>query len=81
MKELYVEGLANHNDHESCTGNRKDTREALIVAHIGWEIEPRKSDYRTPTRSQAEEGNTAIVDNARRKQVLRGLRPQHVWKL
>lgn len=29
MKEPYVEGLANHNDHESCADNRKIIREAL----------------------------------------------------
>lgn len=35
MKELYIEGLANHNDHESCAGDRKEAGEALTVAHTG----------------------------------------------
>ena len=29
MKEPYVEGLADHNGHESCAGSRKGMREAL----------------------------------------------------
>jgi hypothetical protein len=40
MKELYVEGLASHNDHESCAGNRKAAREALTVARAGWVLSP-----------------------------------------
>ena len=44
MKELYIEGLANHDDHESCAGIRKETGEALTVAHTGEAIEPRNAD-------------------------------------
>ncbi len=29
MKEPYVEGLADHNGHESCAGSREVMREAL----------------------------------------------------
>jgi len=42
MKTLYVEGLANHDDPESCAGSRKGIGEALTGAHAGWAIEPRK---------------------------------------
>ena len=51
MKELYIEGLANHNDHESCASACKGVGEALTVAHTGWAIEPRnmpESERRRP---------------------------------
>jgi hypothetical protein len=51
MKELYIEGLANHNDHELCAGNRKVAGEALTVAHAGWAIEPR--NRRRPERRRS----------------------------
>lgn len=43
MKELYVEGLASHNSHESCAGHRKATREAFDSGTRRLGIEPRKS--------------------------------------
>jgi hypothetical protein len=48
MKELYVEGLASHNDHESCADSRKEIREALTVAHTGraLSLENRKPECR-----------------------------------
>jgi hypothetical protein len=42
MKELYVEGLATHDDPESCVGPREGAGEALTGAHAGRAIEPRK---------------------------------------
>ena len=42
MKELYIEGVANHDDPESCAGTRKGIGEALTGAHAGRAIEPRK---------------------------------------
>ncbi len=41
MKEPYIEGLANHDDPESCVGARKDVGEALTGARAGRAIEPR----------------------------------------
>jgi len=35
MKESYVEGLANHDDPESCAGTREGAGEALTGAHTG----------------------------------------------
>jgi hypothetical protein len=35
MKESHVEGVANHNDPESCTGAREGTGEALTGARAG----------------------------------------------
>lgn len=40
MKELYVEGLANHNDRESCADVSNGVREALTAAHAGWVLSP-----------------------------------------
>jgi hypothetical protein len=41
MKTLYIEGLAIHDDPESCVGVRKGTGEALTGVHAGRAIEPR----------------------------------------
>ena len=35
MKEPHIEGLANHDDPESCLGTRKGIGEALTGAHAG----------------------------------------------
>mgnify|MGYP000747758412 CR=1 FL=1 len=35
MKESHVEGLASHDDPESCAGNREGAGEALTGAHAG----------------------------------------------
>ena len=40
MQELYVEGIANHDDPESCVGVREGNGEALTGAHAGRAIEP-----------------------------------------
>jgi hypothetical protein len=42
MKELYVEGLATHDDPESCICVREVPGEALTGARAGGAIEPRK---------------------------------------
>ncbi len=36
MKEPYIEGVANHDDPESCATARKGCREALTGARAGW---------------------------------------------
>ena len=36
MREPYIEGIANHDDPESCATVRKDCREALTGARAGW---------------------------------------------
>ena len=41
MKELYIEGVAIHDDPESCVGVREGAGEALTGAHAGRAIEPR----------------------------------------
>ena len=46
MKELYIEGVATHDDPESCVGARKDAGEALTGARAGRDIEPRNHIFR-----------------------------------
>ncbi len=41
MKELCIEGVATHDDPESCAGVRKGAGEALTGARAGRAIEPR----------------------------------------
>ena len=57
MKEPYVEGLADHNGHESCAGSRKVMREALDSGICRLGIEPRKACIRVPTLFRQMEGN------------------------
>lgn len=45
MKEPYIEGLANHNDPESCVDIREDMGEALTGAYTGGAIEPREGRH------------------------------------
>jgi hypothetical protein len=42
MKELYVEGVATHDDPELCVGDPQGRSEALVGARAGRAIEPRK---------------------------------------
>ena len=41
MEEPHVEGLASHDDPESCVGSREGVGEALTGARAGRDIEPR----------------------------------------
>ena len=43
MRKLYIEGVASHDDPESCGCIRKGAAEALTGAHAGRAIEPRKA--------------------------------------
>ena len=65
MKEPYVEGIANHNGHESCADDREVVREALESGMYRLGIEPRKQLIRVPTRSWHAEGYTEDINNAR----------------
>jgi hypothetical protein len=46
MRELYIEGLATHDDPESCVGVCEGVGEALTGARAGWAIEPRNQGDR-----------------------------------
>lgn len=65
MKESDVEGLASHDDPESCAtvGDRRD--EVLTGARAGRVIEPRHHPSRVPTPSRDTEGNMGRTASAR----------------
>lgn len=46
MEELYIEGLANHDDREPCVGAREGAGEASVAARAGQAIEPRNQRVR-----------------------------------
>ena len=46
MEELYIEGLANHDDREPCAGAREGSGEASVAARAGQAIEPRNQRVR-----------------------------------
>ena len=46
MKELYIEGIATHDDREPCVGVRKGVGEASVAARAGRAIEPRNHGIR-----------------------------------
>src|SRR5687768_15918444 len=57
MQESYIEGLASHNDPESCTDVREGTDEALTGARAGGAIELRNVN---PALGQALRGADAV---------------------
>ena len=81
MKEPHVEGLADHNGHESCAGSRKVMREALDSGMYRLGIEPRKDNLECRRRSGAWKATPASID----KRDVDGLYvvgdPTHVQKL
>jgi hypothetical protein len=46
MEELYIEGLANHDDREPCAGAREGAGEASVAVRAGQAIEPRNHRVR-----------------------------------
>lgn len=48
MKEPYIEGVATHDDPESCTDHRKGAGEALTGARVGWVLSREISQTRVP---------------------------------
>ena len=46
MRELYIEGVAIHDDPESCAVVREGGGEALTGARAGQAIEPRNQEFR-----------------------------------
>lgn len=47
MRESHVEGVASHDDPESCIGVREDVGEAWDRGTCGLGIEPRNASYRS----------------------------------
>ena len=81
MKEPYVEVLAKHSGHESCAGNRKDTREAFDSGMYRLGIEPRKDSLECRRSSGRWKATPSNID----KRDVYGLYvvgdPTHVQKL
>ena len=57
MKELHIEGLATHDDPESCVATREGVGEALTGARAGRAIEPRNQVFRGAQAVMYVEGN------------------------
>ncbi|MCA1708717.1 MAG: hypothetical protein LC808_37720 [Actinobacteria bacterium] len=59
MREPYVEGVATHDDPESCVVVCEDGCEALTGVHVGRAIEPRNHSLRGADAVVGAEGHTA----------------------
>jgi RNA-directed DNA polymerase len=58
MKEPYIEGVATHDDPESCVGGRKVGGEALTGARAGSVLSRENRKSGAPTPLSEAEGNT-----------------------
>lgn len=76
MKESHIEGIAIHDDPESCVGSREDAGEALTGARIGRVLGREINQTWTPTLLTEAEGNIAVDEMASPRRVQRGRRPQ-----
>ena len=59
MKESHIEGVAIHDDPESCAGSRKAGREVLTGAHTGSVLSREIRLIRAPTLLSEAEGKTS----------------------
>jgi len=75
MQESHIEGIANHDDPESCASGREATGEALTGARVGRVLSREIKDFRVPTLLTEAEGHTQDAVIARRRATLRGRRP------
>ena len=75
MEELHVEGLASHDDPESCVDAREGAGEALTGAHTGWVLSPEIAKSRAPTQFLFAEGEMPSCEIASTAAALRGRRP------
>jgi hypothetical protein len=75
MKESHIEGVANHDDPESCVGGREGVHEALTGACAGTVLSREIYTTGTPTLLSQAEGNTDATAFARWCLVPRGRRP------
>jgi RNA-directed DNA polymerase len=62
MEESNVEGVATHDDPESCVGAREGVGEAFDRGTCGLGIEPRNQSSGTPTPLTEAEGNTLATE-------------------
>jgi len=75
MRESHVEGVATHDDPESCAGTREGEGEALTGARAG-RVLSREMHLQDADVVMQTEGNIDNVAIARRGRVLRGRRPR-----
>lgn len=75
MKESYIEGVANHDDPESCVADREVRGEALTGACAGTVLSREINHFGVPTLLSEAEGNTGGTAIARCLLTLRGRRP------
>ena len=75
MKESNVEGIANHDDPESCADAREDGGEALTGARTGRVLSREIRYFGEPTSLSQAEGNTHGIAIARCRAAPRGRRP------
>ena len=75
MKESHIEGVAIHDDPESCAASRKAVREVLTGAHTGSVLSREITTIRVPTQLSNAEGNTRRGRNREPLVALRGRRP------
>jgi hypothetical protein len=75
MQESYIEGLATHDDPESCATSREAVREVLIGAHAGSVLSREIRTIRAPTLLSEVEGNTRRGRYRESLSALRGRRP------
>ena len=75
MKEPYIEGIATHDDPESCVDAGNGGGEALTGALTGRVSSREIRTTGMPTSSRETEGNTEAAVNARLPKVPRGHRP------
>jgi hypothetical protein len=79
MKESYIEGLATHDDLESCADDTRESPkvgcEALTEADIGWTLSREITQFWAPTLSPQAEGHAVMCEEgASTSPALRGLR-------
>lgn len=74
MQESYIEGVANHDDPESCVGSREAADEALTGARTGRLLSREIKDFGMPTPLTEAEGNTQVTVIARCLGIPRGRR-------
>jgi len=75
MREPHIEGVATHDDPESCVHAREGVGEALTGAGAGWVFSREKKQSWAPTPLAMAEGNTDSAVSVRRCLTRRGRSP------
>lgn len=81
MEEPYVEGVATHDDPESCSDSREAGAEALTGARTGTVSSREINPSGVPTLLSEAEGNTSCAASARRNRLRAVGAPWHVRNL